>query len=75
VAARVQWSGTGINLRTGRPSRAMVARAVRGVLSRRTYRVRARALQAEIAATDPLSDISAALAQLCDSDAGAAATR
>jgi UDP:flavonoid glycosyltransferase YjiC (YdhE family) len=74
VAARVQWSGTGINLHTGRPSRAMVARGVHGVLSRRTYRVRARELQAEIAATDPLGDISAALAQLCDSDAGAAAT-
>ncbi|HEX3334502.1 MAG TPA: nucleotide disphospho-sugar-binding domain-containing protein [Acidimicrobiales bacterium] len=71
VAARVQWSGTGVNLRTGRPSRAMVARAVRRVLSHRSYRVRARALQAEIAASDPLGDISAALARLCD--AGAAA--
>jgi UDP:flavonoid glycosyltransferase YjiC (YdhE family) len=66
VAARVQWSGTGINLHTGRPSRAMVARAVRRALSRRSYRVRARALQAEIAASDPLGDISAALAALCD---------
>ena len=34
VAARVQWSGTGVNLHTGRPSPAMVARAVRRVLSR-----------------------------------------
>ena len=33
VAARVQWSGTGINLHTGRPSQAMVARAVRRVLA------------------------------------------
>ncbi len=35
VAARVQWSGAGINLRTGRPSPAMVARAVRRALDRR----------------------------------------
>ncbi len=64
VAARVQWSGAGINLHTGRPSVAMVARAVRRVLSRPSYRVRARALQAEIAASDPLAAISATLAEL-----------
>ena len=49
VAARVQWSGTGINLHTGRPSSAMVSRAVRRVLARPAYRVRARVLQEEIA--------------------------
>lgn len=65
VAARVQWSGCGINLRTGRPSPAMVAHAVRRVLERRSYYVRARALQAQIAASDPLGDISATLAELC----------
>jgi UDP:flavonoid glycosyltransferase YjiC (YdhE family) len=70
VAARVQWSGTGVNLHTGRPSRAMVARAVRRVLHGRSYRVRARALQAEIAASDPLGDISAGLAQLCEAGVG-----
>ena len=64
VAARVQWSGTGINLHTGRPSVAMVARAVRRVLTRPSYRERARALQAEIAGTDPLGAISAAVAEL-----------
>jgi hypothetical protein len=65
VAARVQWSGTGVNLRTGRPSPAMVAHAVRRVLARRSYYLRARALQAQIAASDPLGDISATLAELC----------
>ncbi len=65
VAARVQWSGTGVNLHTGRPSPAMIARAVRRILSHRTYRRRARALQAEIAATDPLGTISSALSELC----------
>ena len=65
VAARVQWTGAGINLHTGRPSPAMVARAVRRVLGRDSYRQRAEALQAEIAATDPLDAISGVLAELC----------
>jgi UDP:flavonoid glycosyltransferase YjiC (YdhE family) len=64
VAARVQWSGAGINLHTGRPSVAMVARAVRRVLQRPTYRERAQALQKEIAASDPLGAISTTLADL-----------
>jgi UDP:flavonoid glycosyltransferase YjiC (YdhE family) len=65
VAARVQWSGTGVNLRTGRPSPAMVAHAVRRVLDQRQYHRRARVLQAQIAASDPLGDISTTLASLC----------
>jgi len=69
VAARVQWSGAGVNLHTGRPSVAMVARAVRRVLSRGSYRERARALQAEIAASDPLATIATALAELGAADA------
>jgi MGT family glycosyltransferase len=68
VAARVQWSGTGVNLHTGKPSPAMVARAVRRVLARDAYRARAQALQAEIAATDPLGSISDALAALCEAN-------
>ena len=64
VAARVRWSGAGVDLHTGRPSQAMVARAVRRVLTRPGYRRRARALQAEIAASDPLDTISTALADL-----------
>ena len=71
VAARVHWSGAGVNLHTGRPSQAMVARGVRRVLDRPGYRRRARALQAEIAACDPLGTISLALAELsADRDAG-----
>jgi UDP:flavonoid glycosyltransferase YjiC (YdhE family) len=65
VAARVQWSGAGINLHTGRPSPAMVARAVRRVLGRSSYRRRARALRAEIAASDPLGTIGNVLTELC----------
>lgn len=73
VAARVQWSGAGVNLHTGRPSVAMVARAVRRVLTKPSYRERARALQAEIAATDPLGAIGAALDGLCAAGAAGAA--
>jgi MGT family glycosyltransferase len=65
VAARVQWSGAGVNLHTGKPSQAMVAQAVRRVLTRPSYRARAGALQDEIAACDPLRDITAGLAELC----------
>jgi len=61
----VQWSGAGINLHTGRPSPAMVARAVRRVLGRSSYRRRARALRAEIAASDPLGTIGNVLTELC----------
>ncbi len=52
IAARVAWCGAGIDLRTGRPSPAQVRRAVRAVLDTDRYRTRARALAAEIAATD-----------------------
>jgi UDP:flavonoid glycosyltransferase YjiC (YdhE family) len=65
VAARVQWSGAGINLHTGKPSKAMVARAVRRVLTHSTYRRRALALRAEIEASDPLGDITRVLGQIC----------
>jgi UDP:flavonoid glycosyltransferase YjiC (YdhE family) len=65
VAARVQWSGVGINLRTGKPSKAMVAPAVRRVLTHSSYRRRARALRAEIEASDPLGDITRVLGQIC----------
>ncbi len=71
VAARVQWSGVGINLHTGRPSKAMVAGAVRRVLTRRSYRTRAKALQEEIAASDPLRDITARLGELCAAEVSA----
>ena len=73
VAARVRWSGAGIDLRTGRPSPAMVARAVRRVLSRPSYRARAEVLRAEIDATDPLGEISAALEALSAARAGVSA--
>jgi MGT family glycosyltransferase len=64
VAARVRWSGTGVDLRTGRPSPEKIARGVRRVLSDPAYKKRAGALQAEIAATAPLDTIADVLLRL-----------
>ena len=61
VAARVHWSGVGVDLRTGRPSPARLAEAVRRVVARPAYAARARALQAEIQRTRPLDTIAEVL--------------
>jgi UDP:flavonoid glycosyltransferase YjiC (YdhE family) len=52
IAARVAWSGAGVNLRTGDPSAEQVGDAVRRVLREPAFRTRARALAAEYAAHD-----------------------
>src|SRR5690606_6542107 len=49
IAARVAWSGTGIDLRTGRPSPKAVRTAVRRVMAEVSFRERARALASEMA--------------------------
>ena len=66
VAARVRWSGAGIDLRTGRPSPDQVAGAVRRVLTEPTFGARARALQAEIARTRPLDTVTEVLLTLAE---------
>ena len=48
VAARVAWSGAGINLRTGTPSPKRIRAAVRDVLETPTYTARARAIADEL---------------------------
>lgn len=58
VAARVRWSGAGVNLRTARPSPARLRRATRAVLFQPRYRRAAERLQADIVAQgDPLARI------------------
>jgi MGT family glycosyltransferase len=52
VAARVAWSGTGINLKTAAPTPRKVRDAVRALLDDARYRRRAQALQAEYARYD-----------------------
>jgi UDP:flavonoid glycosyltransferase YjiC (YdhE family) len=68
VAARVAWSGAGVNLRTGAPSPARVRRAVRSVLTEPRYRGAAQRLQLEIAELrDPVVVIAETLEDLVPS--------
>lgn len=55
VAARVAWSGAGINLRTSTPSAEAVRNAVREVLGNPAYKQRAQALAKEYAARDAVA--------------------
>ncbi|MEV6329280.1 nucleotide disphospho-sugar-binding domain-containing protein [Streptomyces sp. NPDC051909] len=54
VAARVEWTGTGVNLRTADPTDAVLREAVDTVLGTPSYRERAAALAKEYAAHDAL---------------------
>jgi UDP:flavonoid glycosyltransferase YjiC (YdhE family) len=54
VAARVAWSGAGINLKTAAPTPAQVRDAVRALLDDQRYHARAQALQAEYARYDAI---------------------
>jgi len=68
VAARVSWSGTGVNLRTGSPSPARIRRAVRRVLEQPGYATTARSFADEIAALgDPVETIADTLGRLVGS--------
>ncbi|MEV6032462.1 nucleotide disphospho-sugar-binding domain-containing protein [Nonomuraea sp. NPDC052116] len=58
IAARVEWSGTGVNLATARPDDAALRSAVNTVLSTPSYRARARELREEIAGFDALESIA-----------------
>ncbi|WP_188316978.1 glycosyltransferase [Solihabitans fulvus] len=58
VAARVQWSGTGIDLRTGTPGAAEIAAAVAKVLDDPAYRERAGELAVTLAEYRPLDTIA-----------------
>lgn len=54
VAARVAWSGAGLNLKTGRPKPDAIRQAVRTILADPRYRTRARALATEYSSYDAL---------------------
>lgn len=67
VAARVAWSGTGINLGTGRPTPKAVRHAVRRVLDMPEYRLAASSVAAQIdtaRGVDELVDTITALSGL-----------
>ena len=61
VAARVAWSGAGVNLRTGTPTPGAVRAAVREVLNDGRYLRRARELEAAFARRDGVAEIAALL--------------
>lgn len=59
VAARVEWAGAGINLRTGTPSADAVGAAVREILADDRYLRRARELEVAFAQRDGVAEIAA----------------
>jgi MGT family glycosyltransferase len=59
VAARVAWSGAGIDLRTGTPTAKAVRNAVRDVLGDGRYLSRARELEVAYAQRDGVAEIAA----------------
>jgi UDP:flavonoid glycosyltransferase YjiC (YdhE family) len=61
---RVEWSGTGVNLRTGRPTEAQIAAGVDRVLTEPSFRERAQALQAEIAAAPGMPGLERIVTEL-----------
>jgi UDP:flavonoid glycosyltransferase YjiC (YdhE family) len=67
VAARVEWTGTGINLRRHHPSPDQVRRAVKNVLTRSHYRENAAAIQADFAKYDAPTQASELLESLAQS--------
>ena len=58
VAARVAWTGAGIDLRTGTPDAAAIAKAVDAALSDPSYHSAARRLAADAARHDALTEIT-----------------
>jgi len=54
----------GVNLRTGRPSEQAIAEAVHRVLGDPGFRLRARALQAEVAAAPGVAGVEAMVQDL-----------
>ncbi|MGJ7605116.1 glycosyltransferase [Variovorax sp. LT1R20] len=71
IAARVAWSGAGINLTTGQPTARQVGDAVRKVLGNSTYRQRAAALREDFACHRALTGIADALEALLQTAAPA----
>ena len=58
VAARVAWSGAGVDLKTGTPGPDAVAEAVDTILADASYRENARRLAADAAGHDALAEIT-----------------
>jgi MGT family glycosyltransferase len=72
IAARVAWSGAGIDLRTGRPRPRRLRAAVQRVLSEPRFGERARAVAAEMSAHDAPTTGAALIEQAIADAAGRA---
>jgi UDP:flavonoid glycosyltransferase YjiC (YdhE family) len=57
-AARVQWAGIGVDLRTGTPTEAMLREAVEGVLSDAGFKERVMGMKEKMEKCDPLAVIA-----------------
>jgi UDP:flavonoid glycosyltransferase YjiC (YdhE family) len=57
VAARGEWAGVAINLRTGSPTKEQIRVAVDEIITNPKYKVRAQELEAEMAEFDPVGVI------------------
>jgi len=64
TARRVEWSGVGVNLRTGTPTQAQIATAVEHVLSDRHFREHAMALRSEIESAPGLAGLERIVTEL-----------
>ena len=64
VAARVEWSAAGINLRTGTPTPGAVRATVREVLNDSRYLHSARELEAAFAQGDGVAEIAAVMGEV-----------
>lgn len=74
VAARVEYFGAGVNLRTGLPTAAAVRHAVRDVLSDRLFRDKARSLQGAYATRDGVAEIASVVDEVIVERSAAGAT-
>ena len=64
VNARVAWSGVGLNLATNEPTREALRAAVRTVLDRPAYRLRASQMAGEFARVDTRSEVLSIIKQV-----------
>ncbi|MFG1798257.1 glycosyltransferase [Nocardia sp. NPDC049149] len=64
IAARVAYTGSGIDLRRARPSSAAIASAVDQVLGDKRFRIAAQRIAAEISRSSPFDTIAAVLEEL-----------
>ncbi|WP_019703441.1 glycosyltransferase [Paracidovorax oryzae] len=64
IAARIAWTGAGINLKTGQPTSRAIADAIHQLLGNASYRQRAQAMRDAFAGYDALASIAQALESL-----------